>query len=111
VADWQEQHRRQQEARRAAVMALPSLQVRHAAAIAAVREGDVPVCASVGPGGEVIAVWSAAADLPAVTPRTTQPGWATFPDPRAPRPSWPRRCWAMAEGGANVAVAARLGAR
>jgi hypothetical protein len=31
-------------------------------------------------------VWSAAEDLPAVTSSTVQPGWATFPDPRAPRP-------------------------
>jgi hypothetical protein len=72
------------EARRAEVMALPALQVRHAAAIAASRGGDGLVCASAGPAGEVIAVWSAAEDLPAVTSSTVQPGWVTFPGPQAP---------------------------
>ncbi|MFD0857346.1 hypothetical protein ACFQ07_34400 [Actinomadura adrarensis] len=42
--------------------------------------------ASIGPSGEAIVLWSAAADLQAVTSTTTQPGWAIFPDPRAPRP-------------------------
>ena len=41
MSDWQEQRRRQDEARRAEVRALPALQVRHRAAIAAVHEGDV----------------------------------------------------------------------
>jgi hypothetical protein len=66
--------------------ARPALPVRHHARIEAAREGDVRVCASVGPAGEVVAVWSAAADLPAVTSATVQPGWASFPDPRAARP-------------------------
>jgi hypothetical protein len=85
VSDWQEQRRRQDEARRAEVRALPALQVRHRAAIAAVHEGDVRVCASVGPAGEVIALWPAPEDLSAVTSKMVQPGWVTFPDPQAPR--------------------------
>jgi hypothetical protein len=85
VSDWQEQRRRQDTARRAEVMALPALQVCHRAAIAAVHDGDVRVCASVGPAGEVIALRSAVQDLRAVTSKTVQPGWATFPDPRALR--------------------------
>jgi len=86
MADWAEQRRRRDEARRAVVMALPALPVRHHARIEAAHEGDVRVCASVGAAGEVIAVWSAAADLPAVTATTVQPGWASFPDPLAARP-------------------------
>ncbi|MFF4242486.1 hypothetical protein ACFYYL_42020 [Actinomadura geliboluensis] len=43
--------------------------------------------ASVSPSGEVIILWSAADDVQAVTPTTTQPGWATFPDPRTRRGS------------------------
>jgi hypothetical protein len=58
-------------------MARPVLPVRHHAPIAAADDGDVRVCASVGPAGEVIAVWSAAEDLPALT---------TFPNSRPPRP-------------------------
>lgn len=62
------------------------LRVRHHARIAAAQSGDARVNASIGPNGEVIALWSTAADVQAVTSTTTQPGWAVFPDPRAPRP-------------------------
>ncbi|MEV4603855.1 hypothetical protein AB0K15_41575 [Amycolatopsis sp. NPDC049253] len=41
--------------------------------------------ASIGPSGEAVALWSTPGDLAAVRSTTTQPGWATFPDPRAPR--------------------------
>jgi hypothetical protein len=57
------------------MMARPLLPVRHHATIAAAEAGDVRVCASVGPAGEVIAVWSVAQDLPVLT--------TFFPDPRA----------------------------
>jgi hypothetical protein len=57
-------------------MARPLLPVRHHAPIAAAEAGDVRVCASVGPAGEVIAVWSAAEDLPVLRS-------FFFPDPRA----------------------------
>ena len=67
-------------------MALPTLRVRHHAAITAVQPGDVRVSASIGPDGELMALWSTAEDQPALTSTTTRPGWATFPDPRAPRP-------------------------
>jgi hypothetical protein len=50
--------------RRAAVTALP---LRQHARIEAARPGDVLTCASVGPAGEVIAVWSAAAGTARVT--------------------------------------------
>ncbi|TDD95371.1 hypothetical protein [Actinomadura rubrisoli] len=62
------------------------LPVRHHVRIAAAQSGDARVNASIGPSGEVIALWSAAADVQAVTSTTTQPGGATFPDHRAPRP-------------------------
>lgn len=44
------------------------------------------VDASIGPSGEFIALWSATADVQALSSTTTQPGWATFPDPRASHP-------------------------
>jgi hypothetical protein len=50
------------------------------------QDGEVRVCASVGPGGDVVAVWSAAQDLDAVTATTVSSAGARFPDPRAPRP-------------------------
>jgi hypothetical protein len=65
--------------------ALPTLKIRHHAVVAGER-GDVRVSVSVGPDGEVLALWTVAQDLPALTSSTTQPGGATFPDPRASRP-------------------------
>lgn len=62
------------------------LPVRYHASLTAVQSGDVRVDASIGSSGEAIVLWSAAADLLAVTSRTTQSGGASFPDPRAPRP-------------------------
>jgi hypothetical protein len=44
------------------------------------------VSASVGPAGEAIALWSGADESEALRSATVQPGWATFPDPRTPRP-------------------------
>ncbi|OLF07059.1 hypothetical protein BU204_35890 [Actinophytocola xanthii] len=41
--------------------------------------------ASVGDSGEVVALWSAAEDVPALNSTTTVPDLAAFPDPRASR--------------------------
>jgi hypothetical protein len=38
-------------------MTLPVLRVRHHSVIGG-RDGDVPACASVGPAGEVAALWT-----------------------------------------------------
>lgn len=83
--DWREQQRQRDEERRTAVLALPTLELRHHAAITG-RRGEERVAASVGPDGQVVALWTTARDVPAVRATTTQPGWATFPDPRASRP-------------------------
>jgi hypothetical protein len=85
VSGWLERRRRAEMTRRAEVMRLAPVRVRFRAALAA-DDGDVRVCASVGPQGQVVALWSAAADQSALTPATEQPGWATFPDPVATRP-------------------------
>ncbi len=50
------------------------------------QRGDVLVSASIGPAGELVALWSARKDEAALRSVTTQPGWATFPDPTAARP-------------------------
>jgi hypothetical protein len=85
MSDWQEQRRRRDRARRDEVMRLPVLQVRHHGVIDG-RDGDVRVCASVGPAGEVVAVWTTAEGLEAVTSRTVSAGGASFPDPGTTRP-------------------------
>ncbi len=66
-------------------MALPVLPVRHHASLEAI-DGDRLESVSVGPQGEAIALWSTGQDAAALRPTTTQPGWATFPDPRTPLP-------------------------
>ena len=66
-------------------MRLPVLQVRHHGVIDG-HDGDVRVCTSVGPGSELVAVWTAAVSLEAVTSRTLSAGGASFPDPAAARP-------------------------
>ena len=49
-------------------------------------DGDVLVCASVGPAGEAVAVWTAPESLEAVTSTTVSAAGARFPDPAAARP-------------------------
>lgn len=68
-------------------MALPAVRARRHARLVPPQRGDVRVSASVGPAGEVVALWSAAEDLATLTSTTTQPGWATFPDSQASRPA------------------------
>jgi hypothetical protein len=85
MSDWREEQRRRDEARREQVMRLPVVQVRHHGVVSG-PGGSVRVCASVGPSGEVAAVWTAPAGLEAVTARTVSAGGAVFPDPAADRP-------------------------
>ena len=85
MSDWQEERRRRDRVRRDEVMSFPVLQVRRHGVIGG-QDGDVRVCASVGPAGEVVAVWTTAEDLEAVTSRTVSAGGASFPDPGATRP-------------------------
>lgn len=81
-ADWEQRSAK----RRAEVLALPTVEVRHHAQILPPLRGDVRVSASVGPADDVVALWASPADLESLTSATTQPGWARFPDPRASRP-------------------------
>jgi hypothetical protein len=85
MSDWQEERRRRDRARRDEVMRLPLLQVRRHGVIAG-HDGDVLVCASVGPTGEVVAVWTTPEDQEAATSTTVSAAGASFPDPGAPRP-------------------------
>ncbi|RAY11420.1 hypothetical protein DPM19_30835 [Actinomadura craniellae] len=81
MSDWE----RRERARRAEVMALPTLKVRHHAVVAGER-GEARASVSVGPEGEVLALWTAAEDLPAQRSSPTRSAGAAFPDSRAPRP-------------------------
>ncbi|MEW2507824.1 hypothetical protein AB0878_45925 [Amycolatopsis sp. NPDC047767] len=77
-------YRRRDLERRAEMLTLPTVRLRHHAKILAPQEGDVRVTASIGPSGEAVALWSTPEDLAALRSTTTQPGWATFPDAVAP---------------------------
>src|SRR5438045_8297043 len=84
MSDWQEERRRRDRARRDEVMSLPVLQVRRHGVIDG-QDGDVLVCASVGPAGELVAVWTAPEGLEAVSSTTVSAAGASFPDPAATR--------------------------
>jgi hypothetical protein len=86
VGDRQTERRKRDEKRRAEVMALPTLPVRQHSAITADDAGEVLVTTSIGPNGQAIALWTSPDDRGALAATTTQPGGATFPDPRASRP-------------------------
>ena len=86
MGDWAAKQRERDERRRAAVLALPVLPVCDNGALAPAAPGDVLVSSSVGPDGQTVALWADAEDHAVFTSTTTQPGWATFPDPRTPRP-------------------------
>jgi hypothetical protein len=50
------------------------------------RDGDVLACASVGPVGDVVAVWTTPEAREAVTSTSVSAAGASFPDPGAARP-------------------------
>jgi hypothetical protein len=85
MSDWQEERRRRDRARRDEVISLPVLPVRRHGVIEG-QDGDVLVCASVGPAGEVVAVWTTPEGREAVTAATVSAAGASFPDPGAARP-------------------------
>jgi hypothetical protein len=85
MSEGREQQRHRDRVRRDEVVSLPALRVRHHGVIGG-RDGDVLVCASVGPAGEVAAVWTAPEGLEAVTSTTVSAAGACFPDPAAARP-------------------------
>jgi hypothetical protein len=58
MSDWPEQQRHRDRVRRDEVMSLPVLEARYHGVIGG-QDGDVLVCASVGPAGEAVAVWTA----------------------------------------------------
>jgi len=85
MSDCHEERRRRDRARRDEVMRLPVLRVRRHGVIDG-HDGDILICASVGPAGEVVAVWTTPQDREAVTSATLSAGGASFPDPGAARP-------------------------
>ena len=85
MSDRREQRRQKDEAERAAAMARPTVKLRHHAVVTG-RSGEERVTASVGPDGQVIALWVKPSDRLALSARTTLRGGATSPDPRTARP-------------------------
>jgi hypothetical protein len=83
---WREQQQHRDRVRRDEVMSLPVLPVRRHGVIGG-HDGDVLACASVGPAGELVAVWTTPDGLEAVTSTTVSAAGAGFPDPAAARPA------------------------
>jgi hypothetical protein len=65
---------------------LPVVRLRHTAEITPAVDGDVRVCASIGPAGELIAVWAQLERLPGALSWTQSGGGVNFRDAQAPRP-------------------------
>lgn len=63
-----------------------ALPVRHHGVLTGAGADDVLVTTSIGPNGEVVALWTSRAGAAALTATTSRPGWATFPDPRTAQP-------------------------
>lgn len=63
VKEWE----RRNAARRAEVLALPTVHAWHHARIVPPQQGDVRISASIGPLGELMALWAAPADQEALT--------------------------------------------
>jgi hypothetical protein len=85
MSGWEEERRRRDRARRNEVMSLPVLPLRRHGVIDG-PDGDVLACASVGPAGEVVAVWTTPDGLEGVTSATVSAAGASFPDPGAAQP-------------------------
>ena len=85
MSDWQEERRRRDRTRRDEVMSLPVLQVRRHGVIDG-QVGEVLVCASVGPAGELVAVWTTPEGMEAASSTTVSAAGASFPDAAAARP-------------------------
>ncbi|MFD9894088.1 hypothetical protein ACFWY9_32465 [Amycolatopsis sp. NPDC059027] len=96
ISGWAQ--RRQKKARQG------TLRARHHSRLVAPQAGDELVSASVGPSGEVVALWAAPEDLSELTVRTTTPGGATFPEPRTSRPVTAR----VTVHTPDMAIAARI---
>jgi hypothetical protein len=58
----------------------PAVRVDRGRALEPPHSGAVAVTASVGPDGELIALWSDVSGREALLSSTSQPGWAQFPD-------------------------------
>jgi hypothetical protein len=85
VSDRLAERRKRDQKRRAEVMALPVVPIRRHAGLTTNDANDILITASVGRDGEAIALWASPAGRSALMATTTQPGWASFPDPRASR--------------------------
>ncbi|MET8093106.1 hypothetical protein [Micromonospora sp. NPDC005220] len=80
MKEWKGRSRRKADGARSAWKLNPGVPLRKP------DEGDVLVSASIGPEGDLVALWSNPGDEAALRSVTTQPGWATFPDPTTDRP-------------------------
>jgi len=83
---WEEKYRREEESREAAMQSLPAVAVRRHAAISPPADGDVLVTASVGPRGELIALWSTLEGEKALHSRVVEPSGVSFAATMTPRP-------------------------
>jgi hypothetical protein len=73
VAGWEKKLKAREEQQRAEVLRLPVVSLRRHGRVAAPDDGDALLSVSVGPVGEAVALWSAAADHGSLTSVTPTP--------------------------------------
>ena len=82
-----DENRRREALGDANVWDLPMIRLAHAGRIMPPQSGCELIDSSITPSGEVVALWvQSAADAAALTSRTDDPGWASFPDARTAKP-------------------------
>ncbi|MET8837551.1 hypothetical protein ABZV78_27060 [Micromonospora sp. NPDC004540] len=82
MTSWKGRWRKRKQTSRA----LPTWELGEGSPVLRADPRDALVSASIGPAGELVALWSTSEDEAALRSVTTQPGWATFPDPTTARP-------------------------
>lgn len=84
--DWQRRHRLQTERRRKELLHAPSVRLREGRVLQPPYADAELVTTSIGPTGEIVALWSQPSGRESLRSTTTQPGWAHFPDAVPPSP-------------------------
>ncbi|MET0864550.1 MAG: hypothetical protein ABWZ98_09480, partial [Nakamurella sp.] len=76
MSDWERERQARDEARRREVLALPTAAFARHTTLEPLHETDQLVTASIGPDGDIYALWSSPGDADQLAARAVQPSWA-----------------------------------
>ena len=86
MSDRQRERQARNEARRREVLQLPTVVIPKYATLDPPHEADQLVTASVGPDGDIYALWSTPSSAQQLAPRRARPVFASLPNPRTAEP-------------------------